>query len=164
MKQDLSQKDVGAKLGISQRSYAYYEDGTRIPKYGRLMELGAILGIDKEKLLAPFQTATETKDSNVDSSQMVFPASEEELSQNQIILMLAQANKDYAEGFKALARVVERIEKNMARQESQAKMEANLNEALAGIETLSVDSEKIMADLASLKAGRNGSSEDADNK
>ncbi|OJW53652.1 MAG: hypothetical protein BGO55_00795 [Sphingobacteriales bacterium 50-39] len=151
----MSQQDVGDKLGITQRAYAFYEDGRRIPKWPRLQELGAILGISRKDLLAAYEgiEQNDTDDEGVGNSEL-----------KKVLTLMAEAYRDQAKAFAAQTEILKNIEKNMARQESQAKIETNLNEALAGIETLSVDSEKIMADLALLTAGRNGSSGDDDNK
>lgn len=50
-KKGLTQQEVADKLGISQRAYAFYEDGSRAPKTQRLLQLGNILGIPHSKLI-----------------------------------------------------------------------------------------------------------------
>ncbi|HSW70854.1 MAG TPA: hypothetical protein VLH77_02620 [Gammaproteobacteria bacterium] len=74
----------------------------------------------------------------------------------------AAANDKYADGFRALAIILERMESKMARQESQAIIEANLQEVLAGVETIADRQgdaiKQILSDLSELKEKKNAPS------
>lgn len=68
-----------------------------------------------------------------------------------------------AEAFKAQTEIVKSIEKNMARQESQARMETNLNRVFGGLETVGERQghaiKQILGDLAEIKGKIDGLSE-----
>jgi transcriptional regulator with XRE-family HTH domain len=57
----LTQEDVAKKLGITQRAYAFYEDenNDKIPKPKRLAQLGEILSIPLNTLLAYYEKEVE---------------------------------------------------------------------------------------------------------
>lgn len=153
---DLSSKNIEK---ISKRF------GLDLTKFGFLIQDLKAYGRPGE--LAVVKKTTDNSPTELENTHM--PSTIEQLAkalvdQAEASKLQASANKEYAEGFKVLVMVLERIEKNMARQDSQARIEANLNEALAGIETLSIDSEKVMADLQILKAGKTASSEGDGNK
>ena len=67
-----------------------------------------------------------------------------------------------AEGYKAQVETVKNIEKNMARHDGQARIEASLQEVLAGVETIADRQgpaiQRILADLDELRRQKNGPS------
>lgn len=69
-----------------------------------------------------------------------------------------------AEAFKAQTEIVKSIEKNMARQESQARMETNLNRVFGGLETVGDRQghaiKQILGELAEIKGKIDGLSGD----
>lgn len=155
----LSQEDVGKKIGITQRAYAFYEDGTRRPKWPRLKEIGDFLGID-EKILWEAYTCKKVINDTMDDEAMGIIANGDkgaiqELSPGQVMSILTMAFKDQAEAFKAHARTMENIEKNMARAESQARVESNLQRVFGGVETIGDQQghalKQILADLVEIK-------------
>lgn len=152
-KRGLSQEEAGKLIGISQRAYAFYEDGTRTPKWPRLKELGKALGIDEAKLWIAFTGNSETFVSNDGNDE---ESNEDgELTHGQILSFLARSLERYskahehqAETIRIQASILEEIQKRMAR-------ESSLQEVLAGVETIADRQgpaiQKILADLAELK-------------
>lgn len=55
----MSQEDVAKQLGISQRAYAFYEDGNRNPKPQRLKEIAKILEIPSSQLISLYSSELE---------------------------------------------------------------------------------------------------------
>lgn len=78
------------------------------------------------------------------------------------INLQTEAYREHAAALKVQAELMESIKKDMARQESQARIEANLNRVFGGLETIGEIQEhaikKILSDLAEIKANRNGPS------
>lgn len=83
----------------------------------------------------------------------------------EIIDRLSRAQENYSEGFRALVTVMERIEKEMARADAQARMETNLKRTLAAALTVAKGQEDGMKELRDLlsqvRAQKNSPSEDA---
>lgn len=59
-----------------------------------------------------------------------------DMTPGQVIASLLQANKDYAEGFKALAKVMERIEEGMAQEKTQAIISDKVDDLTSNLENL----------------------------
>lgn len=73
----------------------------------------------------------------------------------QILSVLAGAFKDQAETLRIQVGILGTINKEMARQDSQARLEANLNETLAGVEFVSkIRIQQVLDQLQELKAQR----------
>lgn len=82
---------------------------------------------------------------------------EDDLSSVQIVSILARAFDKQADAFqsqaatiKIQAELMKAIEKNMAREQTQATMSSNLDRVLTGVEVLSQDSEFVMKTLGEI--------------
>jgi transcriptional regulator with XRE-family HTH domain len=143
-KKGLSQQQVAEQLNISQRSYAFYEEGRRVPKWARLKKIGHILGIESEVLLEFYGVSSEQKATNSDQNSPDIDTGEP--TSKQILMVLAEA-------FRSQTGIIKSMESKMA-------LETSLQEVLAGVETI-VDRQgpaiqKILGDLDELKRRKNG--------
>jgi transcriptional regulator with XRE-family HTH domain len=124
----MSQKEVGDKLGISQRAYAFYEDGTRVPKWSRLLELGSILGIEKKRLLELYDEDVETNDSIPPTSKLSGISGQDPTPMQ----LLAGLTK----GFEAIAETMKSIENKMAREDTQATIKKAVDKIVSNLPAL----------------------------
>ena len=74
IKKGMSQEEVAKAIGVSQKSYSHYENGTRNPKIDKIIKLAKLLGIE-----LTFSTSTLNDQKNQNEINIIPESLEEQL-------------------------------------------------------------------------------------
>jgi transcriptional regulator with XRE-family HTH domain len=74
IKKGMSQEEVAKAIGVSQKSYSHYENGTRNPKIDKIIKLAKLLGIE-----LTFSTSTLNGQKNQNEINIIPESLEEQL-------------------------------------------------------------------------------------
>lgn len=148
-----SQKDMGDKIGISQRAYAFYEDGTRRPKWPRLKKIGEILGLNEEEL---WKVHSENVEVFVTGAEGHGDEDQDEMTPRQILSVLAKsldrysrAHESQSDTIKIQASILEDIKNKMALEITQSQIEKKVDGVASSLAV-------ILVDVQSISSGQKG--------
>jgi transcriptional regulator with XRE-family HTH domain len=177
IKAGLSEEDMAKRLKIPRSTYQYWEENT--PKIDKIKAVAKALGYKEDYFFGKNDdnfvpdailsqgsktVIAEAKSGEPSAMQILDRISMAFVDQAKAIADQAEGFRAQAEAFRAQTELIKEIRKEMARQDSQARIESNLNEVLTGVETIADRQgdaiKQILSDLSIIKLNRNGPSKD----